>query len=149
MMDMIQLIAAFLSSVGFAMLFNVRRDRLILAGVGGFLGWAVYLLMGSVLVSDVPRYFVAAVVITVYAEVMARIVKCPATIFVATAAIPLVPGGMLYRSMYAFMSSNSVLGMEYGVEAILLAGALALGMLSPTTLFLLVRRRVERKESAK
>ena len=120
----IELVTAFLASIGFALLFNVRRDRVVPASVGGLLGWGVYLLAVALGAADIPGYFAAAVVITVYAEAMARIVKCPATIFLATAAIPLVPGGTLYRSMYAFMSSDPEMGITYCVEAILLAAAL-------------------------
>jgi len=141
----IELVTAFLSSIGFALVFNVQRKRLLLTGVGGFLGWGVYLLAVALGAAEVPGYFAAAVVITIYAEAMARIVKCPATIFLATAAIPLVPGGTLYRSMYAFMSSDPELGTAYCVEAILLAAALALGMLFPTAVLRPMRRRKEQE----
>lgn len=80
MADMIlQLTTAFVGSLGFALLFHVRRDRLLLASLGGLLGWGVYLLMGLATDQEVVRYFVASVVLTVYAETLARLVKCPAT----------------------------------------------------------------------
>ena len=45
-MPVVQLICAFLGSVVFSMVFNVNRRHLLSAGIGGFLGWAVYLGMG-------------------------------------------------------------------------------------------------------
>ena len=65
MENAIQLITAFLGSLGFAMLFHVRREKLLLASLGGLLSWGVYLLMGLALSDDVVRYFVASVVVAI------------------------------------------------------------------------------------
>ena len=48
-----QLATAFLGSLGFALLFQVRRKRLLLASLGGLLAWGVYLLMGMATDQDV------------------------------------------------------------------------------------------------
>ena len=95
----LELAAAFTGSMGFAMIFHVRREKLFLASLGGMLAWGVYLLMGLVSDQDVVRSFAASVFMTVYAEVLARVVKCPATLFIATGCIPLVPGSALYHTM--------------------------------------------------
>ena len=95
----IQLVTAFAGSLGFALLFHVRREKLLLASLGGLLAWGVYLLMGLATDQDVVRYFVASVALAVYAESLARVVKCPATLFIVTASIPLIPGGSLYHTM--------------------------------------------------
>lgn len=89
----LQLASAFAGSMGFALLFQVRRRKLMLASLGGLLAWAVYLALGPVMPQDVPRFFIASMVLTIYAEVLARVVKCPATLFLVTAAVPLIPGG--------------------------------------------------------
>ncbi|MBQ1965266.1 MAG: threonine/serine exporter family protein, partial [Clostridia bacterium] len=40
---------------------------------------------------------------SVYAGIMARVLKTPATTFITTSLIPLIPGGSLYYTMaYAF-----------------------------------------------
>lgn len=131
MENAIQLITAFLGSLGFAMLFHVRREKLLLASLGGLLSWGVYLLMGLALSDDVVRYFAASVVVAIYAETMARVVKCPATVFLVTAAVPLIPGGSLYRTMSAFMDGNFTACSHYGLTTMLLAAAIAVGMLFP------------------
>ena len=135
-----QLVTAFLGSLGFALLFHVKRERLLLASLGGLLAWGVYLLMGQVTDQDVVRYFVASVVLTVYAEVLARMVKCPATLFIVTAAIPLIPGGSLYRTMEFFMENDLEAFSRQALTTVLLAVALAVGMLFPTSIFQLLRR---------
>ena len=77
-----ELATAFLGSLGFAMLFHVRREKLLLARLGGLLAWGVYLLAGIWWTEDVVRYFASAVTLTIYGETMARVVKCPATLFI-------------------------------------------------------------------
>ena len=135
-----QLATAFLGSWGFAMLFHVRRERLLLASLGGLLAWGVYLLLGLVSDQDVVRYFFASVALTVYAEVMARVVKCPATLFLVTASIPLVPGGSLYRTMQFFMQNDLTAFSSQALTTGLLAVAIAVGMLFPTSVFQLLQR---------
>lgn len=135
-----QLVTAFLGSLGFAMLFHVRREKLLLASLGGLLAWGVYLLMGLASDQDVVRYFVASVVLTIYAETLARVVKCPATLFLVTAAVPLIPGGSLYRTMQYFMMGEFSACSVQGLNTVLLAVAIAVGMLCPMSLFQLARR---------
>ena len=139
--DMIlQLATAFVGSLGFAMLFHVKKERLLLASLGGLLAWGVYLLMGQVSDQEVVRYFVASVVLTVYAETLARLVKCPATLFIVTASIPLIPGGSLYRTMQYFMMNDLEAFSLQALTTVLLAVAIAVGLLVPTAIFQLGRR---------
>ncbi len=134
--DMIlQLATAFLGSLGFAMLFHVKKERLLLASLGGLLAWGIYLLMGRVSDQEVVRYFVASVILTVYAETLARLVKCPATLFIVTASIPLIPGGSLYRTMQYFMMNDLGAFSLQALTTVLLAVAIAVGMLLPTAIF--------------
>lgn len=145
----VQVIASFVASLGFALLFHVRREKLLLAGLGGMLAWSVYLLMGRVTDQEVVRYFVASVALTVYAETMARLVKCPATVFLVTAAIPLVPGGGLYATMQLILAGEYAAGSIRGRDTLMLALAIAVGMLFPTSLFYLTRRAHEQRAVGK
>ena len=136
----VQLVTAFAGSWGFAMLFHVRREKLLLASLGGLLAWGVYLLMGFVSGQDVVRYFFASVALTVYAEMMARAAKCPATLFLVTASIPLVPGGSLYKTMQFFMQNDLEAFSRQALTTVLLAVAIAVGMLFPSSVFQLLQR---------
>ena len=137
---MMELTTAFLGSLGFALLFHVRRQKLLLASLGGLLAWGIYLLMGVASDQDVVRYFAASVVLTVYAEVLARVVKCPATLFIIIGAVPLIPGGSLYHTMEYFMRSDMAACSAQGLTTMLLAVAIAVGILFPTSIFQLVYR---------
>ena len=134
MTTLIQLITAFLGSLGFAMLFNIRKDKLLLCSLGGLLAWSVYLSAGFLSGNDVIRYFLASIVFTIYAEIMARIKKTPATIFIVSAAIPLIPGGYLYETMQYVMLHDWASFSAKGLTTLLLAFAIVAGMLVAVTL---------------
>lgn len=125
----IQIVTAFVGSLGFSLLFNVRRDRLFPAAFGGLLAWGVYLLLGPLVAWDVPRFFIASLALTLYAEIMARVKKSPATVFLVSASIPLIPGGSLYTTMQYAVSAQWAEFTSQGMNTLLLAGAIAGGML--------------------
>ena len=70
---MIQLITGAIGSVGFGILFHIKKKYLPLAAVGGFLSWLVFLLgkefWGNVFLPTLMAGFVT----DVYAEILARI----------------------------------------------------------------------------
>ena len=125
----VQLAAAFLGSLGYALLFNVRGNRLLPAAAGGLLVWGTYLIIGNWSQSDTFRFFIASIVLTFYAELFARIRKTPATIFLVTGAIPLIPGGYLYHTMNNAVHGRWAEFLISGKDTLALAVAIAIGML--------------------
>lgn len=138
-----QLIGSFLGSLGFTVVFHLRREKAVVASLGGLLSWAVYLLAGTFMSMEAPRYFLASVAVTIYAEIFARVMKCPTTLFQVIGAIPLIPGGSLYRTMAFFMVGDYAAGSAQGLSTLMLAVAIAVGMLFPMSVFHLVRRSRE------
>ena len=96
---MIQLITGAIGSVGFGILFHIKKKYLPLVAVGGFLSWLVFLLgkefWGNVFLPTLMAGFVT----DVYAEILARICKETSTSFFVTSVIPLIPGSTLYYCM--------------------------------------------------
>lgn len=132
--NIIQLAAAFTGSLGFAMLFNIRGRKLLFSAFGGMLAWAVYLLLGCLIVNDVWRFFLTSMFLTLYAEVMARRQKAPDTIYIICSAIPLIPGGSLYNTMHCAVEGEWEQFSETGMHTLMLAAAIALGILCMMTL---------------
>ena len=130
----IQLTAAFIGSMGFAMLFNIRRDKLMSCAFGGFASWAVYLALGFFIQDDVVRFFLSSMALTLYAEVMARLKKSPDTIYIICAAIPLIPGVSLYNTMHLAAEGRWEEFSQMGMHTLLLAAAIAVGILCMMTL---------------
>lgn len=139
----VQLLMAFLGTMGFGMMFHVQWDRLLLCSLSGLLSWAVFLAMGLCFQQDAPRYFFASVAVTICAEVLARVVKCPATVFLVIGEVPLIPGGSLYRAMSSFMAQDYAAFSQQGFNTLIYAGAIAVGMLFPMSVFQLIRRTRE------
>lgn len=132
--EFIQIITGFVGSLGFAVLFNIQGIRLLVAGMGGFLSWMAFVLLSHVILNDAINYFLVALLISFYAEIMARVVKTPTTTFITTSLIPLIPGGSLYYTMaYAFGGHVEAFA-EKGIYTLQLAAALALGIILATTL---------------
>ena len=102
----VQLVTAFLGSLGFSVLFNVRRTKLLIAGFGGLLSWGVYLLLAQWLTEGPMLCFYASVCVSIYAEVFARVKKTPTTSFLVPGMIPLIPGGALYNTMQYAIAGN-------------------------------------------
>ena len=123
----VQIIAALVGSVGFAIFFKMKGKQIALAGIGGAVTWMVYLFVQSFVTGYFVPYFAAAVFVAVYAEIMARINRAPATIFLTAAAVPLIPGGSLYYNMAGLVNKDEVLFTQSGEAAIVIALAIAMG----------------------
>ena len=77
--------------------------------------------------SEVLNYFLCSLLVSLYAEIMARIIKTPTTTFIITSLIPLIPGGSLYYTMTTAFSGEISTFIDKGIYTLSLAGALAAG----------------------
>ena len=125
---LIQILTAFGGSLGFALLFGLRRRYVLPAAVGGMLTWAIYLLLKRCLPSDFLACLIASACAVLYAELLARLLRTPATVFVIPAVIPLVPGSSLYYAMSCVVQKDFAAAREYGMTTLELSLAIAAGM---------------------
>ncbi len=132
--EIVQILSGFVGSLGFAVLFNIRGMRLVVAALGGFLSWTLFLLLSRCITSDPVNYFVVAFALSLYAEIMARVMKTPTTTFITTSLIPLIPGGSLYYTMAYAFESDMAKFLSKAIYTLQLAAALALGIILATTL---------------
>lgn len=125
----VQLVTAFTSSLGFAVIFNVRGSKIWLDGVGGVIAWGVQLLAALAFENEAMCYLLGSAALTAYAEGMARAKKCPTTLFIVAGSIPLIPGGALYRTMSCAILKDWQAFSRQGLETLLLAVAISAGIL--------------------
>lgn len=123
----IQIISAFVGSIGFAIFFKMKGKQIPFAGLGGAVTWAVYLAVQTQFDGYFVPYLVASIFVALYAEVMARINRAPAWIFITSAAVPLIPGGSLYYTMAGLVNGDQELFMTSGRAALIIALAISLG----------------------
>ena len=128
MIYIIQLITALLGAAGFALLWNVEKKCIFPASFCGFMAWAVYLLMHeagnfNIFVSA----FSAAVVTGVFAEIFARLLRAPSTVFLIPGLVPLFPGSALYYTVSASVGGSWQDVRNYGLETVTFALGIACG----------------------
>ena len=130
--EFIQILAAMIGTLAFAVLFNIRGIKLLTVALGGGFGWALLLLLSRAIASEALCYFIVALTISLYAEVMARALKSPATVFIAPCLIPMVPGASLYYTMSHALNNNFEGFLERGLLTVKIAAALAIGIIVST-----------------
>lgn len=136
---------AFLACVGFCIVFNIHGKGVLLVSLGGSLGWLIYLLLLAVLNNQTAAAFGAGVLVSFYAEIMARVRRCPATCYLFIAIVPLVPGLGLYQAMeYYFDGYTAEFALKIR-ETLGIAGGIALGVFLVASLMRMVNQRRQSK----
>lgn len=130
---------AFLACLGFCVILNIRTvsGMLICCG-GGALGWLIYLIALLLGASDLLGYFLAALAISAFAEIMARVRKCPVTGYLLVSFLPLVPGAGIYYTMEYALQGDTQKFLSQGMHTLGLAGSLAVGVLVMSSLVRLI-----------
>ena len=94
-----QLIAAFLGTLGFALVFKMKGSYLPFVSIGGFFTYAIFLTITFLGYSEFSAALISAIFVALLSETLARILKAPTVIFLTTVSISIVPGSSLYYSM--------------------------------------------------
>ena len=131
-LPLLQVLAAAAGTLGFAILFNSRPRRLFIGALGGGLTWLVYLILARFVGQDFLCVAAAAAFGAVYAEIMARVCKAPATVFTILSEIALIPGGSLYITMHHLVGGRQTQALQYGIHTLTVAVAIALGIVLVT-----------------
>ncbi len=146
--ELLQILTAMIGTLGFAILFNIRGWKLLLISLGGALGWLLLLLLNRVIHTEMISYLIVSIAISLYAEILARIVKTPTVTIIAPAMIPLVPGASLYYTMaYAFDGSTEKF-LDKALTTLLLASALAIGVIVSAIITKIILRLVSMRKQA-
>lgn len=125
----VQLISCGVASMGFALLFRAAMRQAFYAGIGGTLNWLCYLLVRQLGGGNLAGIMAGACFVAAYSFVMARMHKAPATIFLTTSIMPVIPGATLFYMMLGFVQADYTLAFQ---QTILLAQtclAIAFGFL--------------------
>lgn len=126
---MIKIIYAALGTLGFGMLFNANKNKLLYIVLGGILNYIAYFITFEMTKSDFLASVFCAFIISCYAFVMSRLIKCPSSIFIITGLIPSVPGGTLFYTMQNLVMGDLALANKYGITTIEVILGIVSGML--------------------
>lgn len=126
---LLECIYSFIGSFCFGIIFNIKGKKLFYSALGGFLSQGAYIFFSFIFDSDITCYLLATIIIAIYSEILARILKTPATVFLVPSIIPLVPGGMMYYAMEMCINGENANFINQLLKTIGVAGALAMGIL--------------------
>ena len=124
-----QLISCTIACVGFAYWFNVKGVQVLYSGIGAFFTWAVYYVCFEMTNSNFQSTLFGAIFVAIFAQIMARVNRAPATIFLCVCVFPLVPGPNLYYMMYYLVLENYKVAKEEAVTLVLTCVGIALGFI--------------------
>jgi uncharacterized membrane protein YjjB (DUF3815 family) len=123
--DLIGLIVGFVGSAAVAVYFNVPRRALIPCGILGDIAWFSQIGLENHGLSLLASNFLAAFLVALLAEALARIQRLPVTCMAVPGVIPLVPGFSAYNAMYGYVTDQLTKANYALLQAILLAGAIS------------------------
>ena len=136
---MIIALMTFLASLGFGIIFDLKGLKLLVAALNGMLGGIIYnLLLTSQ--GEMMALFVASFSILAFAAIMARILRCPTTILLISALVPLVPGGLMYETVLALIDNDMMLALSFALRTIYDVIAIVIGIVFASGLELLISR---------
>jgi uncharacterized membrane protein YjjB (DUF3815 family) len=119
---------AFVATIGFAVLFNVPRRSLWACGLVGMAGHLVDAWVLHAGASPAGAAFAGAAAVGALGELFAYLLHLPATTFIVTGFIPLIPGVAAAKAMIAFLREDYQSGAASAVRATLSSAAIAAGI---------------------
>ncbi len=125
----VQFLVAFVATLAFAVLFAVPPKRYVLCALGGAVCWVVYLGITRAGGGVALASFLATLVLMLFSRFAGNIARAPVIIFITTGIFPLVPGAAIYHTAYSLFLGNLPAAVRFGMETLVSAGTIALGML--------------------
>ena len=126
----VQIVASFIGTAAFAVLFGVPRKYYVLCGVSGVLGWILYMILARYAGFTPPAATVFATMLVVLsARWFSVLDRCPAIVFLLCGIFPLVPGAGVFWTSYYVVSDQLRLALSSGFMAVKVTIAIVLGII--------------------
>ncbi|HWL12555.1 MAG TPA: threonine/serine exporter family protein [Ureibacillus sp.] len=139
----IQLLFSFIFTACFGVIFNAPTKAIPYCGFVGAIGWIIYYVLIQNNVTEVQASFIGAFIVAIVAQVFARRFKMPMIIFNVSGIIPLVPGGIAYNTMRNIVELDYTMGIQNGMRAFMISGAIAMGLVFAEVIIQLVMRMLK------
>ena len=136
----LDLILAGIIVLGFGILFQAPIKSLPFLALTGIISFSIFTFLP---INHLFAIFTASLSVGICSEVFARVMKLPATVFIISGIIPLVPGIPAYNAIFHLLNEDYVAGVSASVETLLSGGAIALAIAITTTLARSYKRKTE------
>jgi uncharacterized membrane protein YjjB (DUF3815 family) len=134
-------ILSFLASFGFGIVFQIHKDDLILAGIGGAITRIFYIIFMCFIPYRIVYAALSAFVAAFYAEALATKRKVPSTLFLYPAIIPLIPGDLLYYTMGGAILGDKEMLKNYGENCLLALLGISIGFVVCSSVSHYIRKK--------
>lgn len=142
-------ILSFCSSACCAFYMNTDIKHIPWGGLLGAVGWVLYKLVLFFGGSSGAGFVVGAFSVAMLSEILAVILRNPATVFLVPGLLPLVPGGGIFAMMRAVVQKQFELGFKLGYDTLVAAASIALGIAISSSLSkifqLIMKKHIWRK----
>ncbi|MCQ4087102.1 threonine/serine exporter family protein [Saccharibacillus sp. JS10] len=133
-------LTSFFGAAAFVILFNAPKKSLFHCGLVGMLGWVLYVYVRDD-IGEAPATLAASLLVGILCQLFAKFYRTPVIIFSVAGIIPLVPGGMAYNAMRRFVENRYDEALQIGAQTLMIAGAIAAGLVLSEVLNQMLRRR--------
>ncbi len=118
-------VACFGATIFYCIIMSLPKKALWISSLSASFTYIIYRLVFLSIDSEYMGYLAASCFAAISAEVLARVCKMPATIFIFPAVIPLVPGLGLYRTMLCLVRSDMSGFAAEGTKTLIISGIIA------------------------
>lgn len=134
-------VACFGASVFYCIIMSLPKKAIWISSFSSAMTYIIYRLAFLSVDSEYIGYLAASFFAALSAEVLARVCKMPATIFIFPAVIPLVPGIGLYRTMLCLVRSDMSGFASEGTKTLFISGIIAVTVAVVNAFFRSVLKR--------
>lgn len=130
---MVSFIVQFISSIligAFSSVFlNAPHRTWKPMALSGLLGWLVrYVLMEFFGIPSPIATYISSLNVALLAQYFARRRKQPSSIFLMPGLFPMVPGALIYQTVFEYLNGNTALGFYYLTDTFLTGVSIVLGI---------------------
>ena len=141
----LQCFSAIIGCAGFAIIFNIHGKGSILCVLGGAIAWATFCIASYLGCGELICYFLSSLIAAAYSEILARIRKYPAISYLVVSIFPLIPGAGIYYATNHLVQGNMTDFAAKATHTVAIAGVIAVGILSVSTIVRLWSELKKRK----
>ena len=145
----IQIISVVVGTVGISIYFNIDKSKLPIITLGGLISWTVYLTCTELNQNIFMSCFISSIVISIYAEIAARLFKSPANIFLIPSIVPLLPGGSFYHMMTGCINMDIEMIKSKGFETMMTVLGISVGVVLGFFIFKNVFNKIKTNKDKK
>ena len=145
MMILRELFVVNLIIYGFAFVFNAPLKSLPKAGLGGSVGWLVFLMTQHLTDSMIISTFTGTLMIALLGDLFTTQDRKPLTVFIVPGIVPFVPGFGIYNTMLAVVEQDYAMAVHHGTNTFFVGLAIALAL----TIMLSINNYRKTKKTAK